>query len=149
MKKHVPLTLSSICGDKHNTDDNCTTAFTDQQEATLAAFVTDNSGEYTYAEIAGHFEDGAFSPKSIQGKILSMELTAHVKPAPKIEAVRTYTPEEESTGCAAETSTVAVRILLSSSLSRIILARSNSTEIVRLPCSLGIQSQVTTPSSPG
>ena len=26
-----------------------------------------------------------------------MELTAHVKPAPKIEAVRTYTPEEEST----------------------------------------------------
>ena len=47
-------------------------AFTDQQEATLAAFVTDNSGEYTYAEIALHFEDGAFSPKSIQGKILSM-----------------------------------------------------------------------------
>ena len=61
-------------------------AFTDQQEATLAAFVTDNSGEYTYADIAGHFEDGAFSPKSIQGKILSMELTDHVKPAPKIEA---------------------------------------------------------------
>ena len=72
-------------------------AFTDQQEATLAAFVTDNSGEYTYADIAGHFEDGAFSPKSIQGKILSMELTDHVKPAPKIEAVRTYTPEEEAT----------------------------------------------------
>ena len=35
-------------------------AFTDQQEATLAAFVTDNSGEYTYADIAGHIEDGAF-----------------------------------------------------------------------------------------
>jgi hypothetical protein len=71
-------------------------AFSDAQEATLSAFVTDNSGEYTYAEIAGHFEDGAFSPKSIQGKILSMELTAHVKPAPKVESVRTYTPEEES-----------------------------------------------------
>ena len=71
-------------------------SFTDAQEATLAAFVTDNSGEYTYAEIAGHFEDGAFSPKSIQGKILSMELTEHVKPAPKVEAVRTYTPEEEA-----------------------------------------------------
>ena len=25
-----------------------------------------------------------------------MELTAHVKPAPKVESVRTYTPEEES-----------------------------------------------------
>ena len=72
-------------------------AFTDAQEAVLAAFVKDNSGQYTYAEIAGHFEDGAFSPKSIQGKILSMDLTDHVKPAPKIEAVRTYTPEEEET----------------------------------------------------
>ena len=72
-------------------------AFTDAQEATLASFVSDNSGQYTYAEIAGHFEDGAFSPKSIQGKILSMELTEHVKPAPKVESVRTYTPEEETT----------------------------------------------------
>ena len=72
-------------------------AFTDAQEATLASFVSDNSGQYTYAEIAGLFEDGAFSPKSIQGKILSMELTGHVKPAPKVEAVRTYSPEEEAT----------------------------------------------------
>ena len=52
---------------------------------------------YTYAEIACHFEDGAFSAKSIQGKILSMELTGHVKPAPKVEAVRTYSPAEEVT----------------------------------------------------
>ena len=74
---------------------SATRAFTDAQEATLSAFVSDNSGEYTYAEIAGHFEDGAFSPKSIQGKILSMELTGHVKPAPKVEAVRTYSPDEE------------------------------------------------------
>ena len=72
-------------------------AFNDAQEATLSAFVSDNSGEYTYAEIAGHFEAGAFSPKSIQGKILSMELTGHVKPAPKVEAVRTYSPAEEVT----------------------------------------------------
>ena len=72
-------------------------AFTDAQEATLAAFVSDNSGTYTYAEIASHFEDGAFSAKSIQGKILSMELTGHVKPAPKVEAVRTYSPAEEET----------------------------------------------------
>ena len=72
-------------------------SFSDDQEATLAAFVTDNSGSYTYAEIASHFEGGNFSAKSIQGKILSMELTSHVKPAPKVETVRTYTPEEEGT----------------------------------------------------
>ena len=74
-----------------------TSKFTADQEATLSAFVTDNSGEYTYAQIASHFEDGAFTAKSIQGKILSMELTDHVKPAPKVETVRTYTPSEENT----------------------------------------------------
>ena len=72
-------------------------AFSDSQEATLSAFVEDNSGEYTYAEISSHFESGAFSPKSIQGKILSMELTGHVKAAPKVETVRTYSPAEEET----------------------------------------------------
>ena len=72
-------------------------SFSDEQEATLQAFVTDNSGSYTYAEIASNFEGGSFSAKSIQGKILSMELTCHVKPAPKVETVRTYTPEEEGT----------------------------------------------------
>jgi hypothetical protein len=71
--------------------------FSPEQEATLAAFVQDNSGDYTYAQIAEHFEGGAFSPKSIQGKILSMELTDHVKPAPKVETVRTYSEEEEAT----------------------------------------------------
>ena len=72
-------------------------SFSDEQEATLSAFVNDNSGSYTYAEIASNFEGGNFSAKSIQGKILSMELTSHVKPAPKVETVRTYTPEEEGT----------------------------------------------------
>ena len=72
-------------------------SFTADQEATLSAFVTDNSGQYTYAQIAEHFEGGSFSPKSIQGKILSMELTDHVKPAPKVESVRTYSADEEAT----------------------------------------------------
>lgn len=71
-------------------------SFTDAQEATLAAFVADNSGEYTYAQIAELFDNGSFSAKSIQGKILSMELTGHVKPAPKVEAVRTYNEAEEA-----------------------------------------------------
>ena len=74
-------------------------AFSDAQEATLASFVSDNSGQYTYADIAAHFEGGAFSPKSIQGKILSMELTDHVKPAPKPESVKTYTDAEEAHFC--------------------------------------------------
>ena len=74
-----------------------TRAFSDAQEATLSSFVSVNSGQYTYADIASHFEGGAFSPKSIQGKILSMELTDHVKPAPKPESVKTYTDAEEAT----------------------------------------------------
>ena len=46
-------------------------SFSEDQEATLRNFVTDNSGSYTYAEIASNFEGGQFSAKSIQGKILS------------------------------------------------------------------------------
>ena len=72
-------------------------AFSDEQEAILEAFVTENSGTYTYAEIAEHYQGGALSAKSIQGKILSMELTGHVKPAPVKESVRTYSPDEETT----------------------------------------------------
>jgi len=74
-----------------------TKSFSDAQESTLEAFVTDNSGQYTYSEIASSFEEGHFSAKSIQGKILSMELTSHVKPAEKQESVRTYSPDEETT----------------------------------------------------
>jgi len=74
-----------------------TRAFSEDQENTLQSFVTDNSGQYTYAQISEHFEGGTFSPKSIQGKILSMELTGHVKPAPKVETQRTYSVDEETT----------------------------------------------------
>jgi transposase len=72
-------------------------AFSDEQEATLQNFVENNSGTYTYAEIAENFEGGAFSAKSIQGKILSMELTGHVKPAEKVITPRTYSESEEAT----------------------------------------------------
>ena len=70
-------------------------SFSDEQEATLSTFVQDNSGQYTYAEIASNFDGGAFTAKSIQGKILSMQLTEHVKPAPKVETVKSYNDEEE------------------------------------------------------
>jgi len=72
-------------------------AFTDDQADALSAFVTGNSGEYTYADIAANYEDGAFTAKQVQGKILSMELTSHVKPAEKVEVARTYTTTEEAT----------------------------------------------------
>jgi len=72
-------------------------AFTDEQAESLSSFVTGNSGTYTYADLAGNFESGAFTAKQVQGKILSMELTDHVKPAEKIEVARTYTPSEEAT----------------------------------------------------
>lgn len=70
-------------------------SFSDTEAETLSALVTDHSGEYTYAQIAKVFAEGKFTPKSIQGKILSMELTEHVARAPKPETVRTYTPEQE------------------------------------------------------
>jgi len=71
--------------------------FSEKQESTLATFVTTNSGNYTYSQIADAFENGEFSSKQIQGKLLSMQLTEHVKPTPKQESVRTFNEQEEAT----------------------------------------------------
>ena len=72
-------------------------AFTPDQGAALSDFVLANEGTLTYKEIAEQFEDGAFSAKQIQGKLLALELTSAVKPAEKVEAARTYTEAEEAT----------------------------------------------------
>lgn len=61
----------------------------------LAKLVNDNPGVYTYKELAEVFP-GGFTAKQIQGKLLALELTSKVKPAEKVEAARTYTPEEEA-----------------------------------------------------
>lgn len=71
-------------------------AFTQDQGDRLAAFVTQNSGALTYKQIAEMFDNGSFSAKQIQGKLLALELTNHVKPAEKVEAARSYTESEES-----------------------------------------------------
>jgi hypothetical protein len=71
--------------------------FTEDEATALKEFVIANSGNMTYAQIAEAFQDGEFSAKQVQGKILSMELTASVKPTEKVEAVRTYTEAEETT----------------------------------------------------
>ena len=57
--------------------------FSAEQTTKLASFVENNSGSFTYGQIAEMFAGGEFSPKQVQGKILSMKLTAHVKPTPK------------------------------------------------------------------
>ena len=74
-----------------------TKSFTEYQEDALRAFLEANEGDYTFAEIADVFEDGQFSPKQLQGKILSMELTHLVKPAEKKEYQRTYSEEAQAT----------------------------------------------------
>lgn len=71
-------------------------AFSQEEGEALAAFVTRNAGNLTYKEIAENFANGKFSAKQVQGKLLALELTAKVKPAEKVEAVRTYSEAEES-----------------------------------------------------
>ena len=73
-----------------------TKVFSEEQENVLRNFVQDNSGQYTSAEIAAAFEGGKFSAKQIQGKLLSMQLTSHVKPTPAKETVKTFSAEEEA-----------------------------------------------------
>lgn len=69
--------------------------FTPEQSAQLADFVRGNSGRFTYKEIAEQLP-GGFTAKQVQGKILALELTSHVKPTEKVEAARTYTEAEEA-----------------------------------------------------
>ena len=71
-------------------------AFSAEQGDALSKFVNDNAGALTYKEIAEQFQEGAFSAKQIQGKLLALELTSKVKPAEKVEAARTYSESEEA-----------------------------------------------------
>jgi len=70
-------------------------AFTADEGVELAEFVQNNSGVFTYKEIAEQFAYGKFSAKQIQGKLLALELTGSVKPAEKVEVARTYSDAEE------------------------------------------------------
>ncbi len=76
--------------------DTKSSAWSEDAEAELRAFLDKNAGKYTYAEIAASFRNGAFSAKSIQGKVLSMEMTDAVKKAEKPATVRVYTEAEEA-----------------------------------------------------
>ncbi len=70
--------------------------FSIEETDALSKFVNSNPNTYTYKEIAEQFAEGKFSAKEVQGKLLALELTALVKPAEKVVAARTYTPEEET-----------------------------------------------------
>ncbi len=72
-------------------------AFSEDQAEALREFVEENRGALTYGQISEQFEDGSFSAKTIQGKILSMELTDAVAPTPKPESTKTYNDEDEAT----------------------------------------------------
>lgn len=71
--------------------------FTAGEAAVLADFVESNSGQYTYAQIAEQVLGGAFTSKQVQGKLLSLELTSHVKPSEPVEAPRQYSDSEQVT----------------------------------------------------
>jgi hypothetical protein len=73
-----------------------TKTFTEEQEDALREFLVKNSGDYTFAEIAAAFANGAFSAKQIQGKVLSMELTDAVKPTEKKVYERTFNDKEQA-----------------------------------------------------
>lgn len=71
--------------------------FSDEQEVELRSFVEENEGVYTYAEIAAHVLGDAEKARSVQGKLLSMDLTGFAKPTPKSEVAKVYSDEQEAT----------------------------------------------------
>lgn len=71
-------------------------AFSDSDTSSLSSFLTDNSGQYTYSEVADVLFNGKYNARQVQGKILALKLTEHVKPTEKKEAQKTYTPEQEA-----------------------------------------------------
>ena len=70
--------------------------FSDEQEAQIIEFVTDNNGMYTYAEIAQILFDTTDMARQVQGKILSLDLTENVKKTEVKVEPKKYTDEEEA-----------------------------------------------------
>lgn len=68
-------------------------SYTEEETAELERLVLENSGRMTYAELAEALGTG-HTARSLQGKILSMELHEHVAPTPPKEVEHKYTEEE-------------------------------------------------------
>ena len=88
---HLKLT------DNINPTVSSASVFSEADSNELRTFVEANAGSYTYAEIAAAVLSGKFDSRQVQGKLLSMKLTASVKATPKQEAAKKYTDEEEAT----------------------------------------------------
>lgn len=73
-----------------------TSAFSAEETAELVAFLDANKGVFTYAEVAQNFAGGRYTPKQVQGKVLSLERTGSVKRTEKVEEIRQYTEAEET-----------------------------------------------------
>jgi hypothetical protein len=69
--------------------------FSESETQELVDVLTANSGVYTAEELAVKVAGGKFTARQITGKALSLEMTAHIKPAEKKVAPRTYTEAEE------------------------------------------------------
>lgn len=72
-------------------------SFSDEQESELVQFVQENSGKYTYAEIAASLFGDNVSARQVQGKLLSLDLLEHVKPTEHVEPEKKFTDKEETT----------------------------------------------------
>lgn len=70
-----------------------TPSFTEAQTEQLRNLLEQNSGVFTFAELAEQMGE-EFTAKKVQGKVLSMQLNEHVRPTPKAETVRAYSDEE-------------------------------------------------------
>ena len=70
--------------------------FSADETDSLTAFLSANSGNLTAEEIAEQFAGGQFTARQINGKALSLEMTAHIKPAEKKVTPRTYSEADEA-----------------------------------------------------
>lgn len=86
--RKLGMEVASMAKDKQS-------AFSAQETEALTTFLNLNPNAFTYKEIAEEFEDGKFTAKQIQGKILALQQTTLVKPSEKVEVANKYTPEEE------------------------------------------------------
>jgi hypothetical protein len=71
--------------------------FSKEETEALVAYLEEVNGTKTADEIAADFMDGNFSGRQINGKALSLEMTAYIKPTEKKVAPKSYTDEEEAT----------------------------------------------------
>lgn len=94
--RSIGAKLRSLGINVQKVSDAKVSGWSEDAEAELRAFLERNAGKYTYAEIAASFRNGAFGAKSIQGKVLSMEMTDAVKKAEKPIAARVYSEAEEA-----------------------------------------------------